>query len=36
MIGKNQFLAFLMFLADKYEDSYSVFSSFTLEEGMKI
>lgn len=33
MIGKNQFLAFLMFLADKYEDSYSVFSSFTLEEG---
>lgn len=32
MIDKNQFLAYLMFLADKYGDSYSVFSSFNCDE----
>ena len=32
MIDKNQFLAYLMFLADEYGNSYSVFSSFICEE----
>ena len=32
MINKTQFLAYLMFLADKYENSYSVFSCFICEE----
>lgn len=32
MVDKNQFLAYLMFLADKYGDSHSVFSSFNCEE----
>ena len=32
MIDKNQFLAYLMFLADKYGDSYSVFSCFNCDE----
>lgn len=32
MINKNQFLAYLMFLADKYGNSDSVFSCFTCEE----
>ena len=32
MIDKNQFLAYLMFLADKYGNSDSVFSCFTCEE----
>ena len=33
MIDKNQFLAYLMFLADEYGNSYSVFLQFTREEG---
>lgn len=32
MIDKNQFLAYLMFLADKYGNSDTVFSCFTCEE----
>lgn len=32
MIDKNQFLAYLMFLADEYVNSYSVFTQFTKEE----
>ena len=32
MIDKNQFLAYLMFLADKHGNSYGVFLSFTCEE----
>lgn len=32
MIDKTQFLAYLMFLADEYVNSYSVFSSFICEE----
>lgn len=31
MIDKNQFLAYLMFLADEYVNSYSVFTQFTKE-----
>ena len=31
MIDKNQFLAYLMFLADEYVNSYSVFTRFTKE-----
>ena len=33
MIDKNQFLAYLMFLADEYVNSYSVFTQFTKEGG---
>lgn len=32
MIDKNQFLAYLMFLADKHGNSYGVFLSFTCGE----